>query len=531
MLPFASSHLVHSVNEATALESADAAPRTRRESVLSRLSRFAQPLAVDRRLVLGCLAVVGLVVRFWDIGQRGFWLDELSAVGTSALSFGDLLQALTVEANMTLYYWTLFAWLRIVGLGADEAVIRAPSAVIGAAAIPLVYVLGRRLHSPAAGLAAAALLAVNSFHVLMSQEARAYALLSSLTILSFILLDRALQHGRRRDWALHGLVIALAFYCHFYTALTILAQGVLVLSRRSRAALIGMIGSGTVMAVLLAQLVPFFIRQSHGAKLSHLLPPDLGDAVNFFVNFSGGSRGALLLYVVLAAIGIAAAPVARPVSYRNWLLLGWFFVPVGVAFGVSVFRPIFNDRYLFATLPALPLLAGVGVARLPRAAGLVVVAVVAGLSLWVLQGDFSVRRNEQWREAVAYSTGNSQPGDGWIFISKWGQNGFEYYGGWRWGTNPGAPYADVFEPFDWRQAFNIPKYRGVISMAELERFAASHPRVWLVLSHEFDAMVGGATSEVIDTSAPVRDWLTRHGYAASQRQFRFVGVLLYQRRA
>ena len=132
---------------------------------------------------------------------------------------------------MTVYYWVLFVWLRLVGFGASEAMIRLPSAVAGTVAIPLIYLLGQRLHSKRAGLAAAALLAVNSFHVLLSQEARAYALLSCFTILSFLMLDRSLESGRKRDWALHAVASTLAFYCHFYTAFTLVGQGVFVLSR------------------------------------------------------------------------------------------------------------------------------------------------------------------------------------------------------------------------------------------------------------------------------------------------------------
>ena len=493
--------------------------------------RLAMPcLAAREWMALVILSALALAFRLWDIGQRGFWLDELSAVGTSALSFADLVQALTVEANMTLYYWVLFVWLRIVGFGAPEGLIRALSAVLGTAAVPLVYLLGRRLHSPVAGLAAAGLLAVNGFHVLMSQEARAYAALSTLTVGSYLLLDRALQRRGWRDWIFHAVVTSLAFYCHFYTVFTILAQGMFVVSRRSRTALIGLVGSGLVMASLLAQLVPFFIRQSHGAKLSHLVPPDAADLLEFLVNYSGASLPALALYVALAAIGCFAAGRARPRVYRNALLLTWFGLPLGLALAISVVRPIFNDRYLFAVLPALPLLAGIGLARLPRPVGLATFVLLGGLSVWALQGDLEARRAEQWREAVSYATSNAQRGDGWIFVSKWGQNGFEYYAGWHWGTNPAAPYADVFEPFDWREAYTVPKYRGVLSLSDLDRFAAGHPRIWLVLSHEFDGGAGGPRAEPVDTSAPVRDWLTRHGYSASQRQFRFVRVLLYQRR-
>jgi mannosyltransferase len=484
--------------------------------------------AVSLPLVaLGAVCLLGLGLRLWDLGDRSFWTDELSAVGTSALSFRDLLQALTVEANMTLYYWALFVWLRIVGFGASEATIRLLSVAAGCGGIPLIYVLGRRLHSTAAGLAAAGLLAVNSFHVLMSQETRSYALLSTLTILSFILLDRSLETGRKRDWLLHGLVTIAAFYCHFYTVFTVLSQGVFVLSRRSRQALFGLVVSACAMALLAAQLVPFFIRQSNGAKLSHLLRPDFGDLQNFFVGFSGGNRWTLALYLVLALVGLLlAGNRARTTGYRAWLLLSWLVLPVGLSFLVSQVRPIFNDRYLFATLPALPLLAGIGLARLPWPAGVAAGLAVTTLSVYSQQGDFQVRRIEQFREAAAYTSTSARPGDGYIFVSKWGQNGFEYYAGWHWGTNPDAPYADVFEPFDWRVAATVPKYRGVIDMNALPRFASGHPRIWLVLSHEFDAVLNA------DTAAPVRDWLVRNGYGiAQQRQLKSVRIQFFQRRS
>ena len=479
---------------------------------------------LDDRLVLPGLYLLGLVPRLWDLGERSLWIDELSAVGTSALGFDELRQALTVDGNMTLYFWALFVWLRLVGFGAEEWLIRLLSVLVGSGAIPLSYLVGRRLSSRWAGLAAAALLAANPYHILLSQEARAYAQLSVLTLLSFLLLDRAVERRRWRDWLWHGLVSALACYSHFYTALTMLGQGLFVLTRRSRAALVGFTVSGLLTLLLLAQLVPFLVRQSGGDKLSHLLRPDLRDGLNFLIAFAGGSRYTLGLYLAFILIGLWGGAAARSRGYRAWFLLTWFLVPTVLAFGISQVREIFNERFLFATLPALPLLAGIGLARLPRPLGWAGGGVLVVLSLWSLAGDFEVRRNEQWREVVAYTTERTQPGDGYIFVSKRGQNGFEYYADWHWGANPRAPYADVFEPFDWQAAYRIPRYRGVESLRDLETFSAGHRRIWLILSHEFDSVLGG------DTAEPVRNWLTRHGYGATQRQFKGVRVLLYQRR-
>jgi mannosyltransferase len=492
--------------------------------ILSRTLLGCRLILDNHLVVLVVLAVFALELRLWDIGRRSLWLDELTSVAIGALELSDFLVGLSVYANMALYYGTLLVWLRLPGLGHDDGSIRLLSALFGAAAVLLTYALGRRLHSPGVGLASAALLAVNGFHVLMSQEARSYSLLSSLTAISYLTLDRALERKRARDWALYGLATALAFYSHFYTTFIVVAQGILVLSRRSRPALVGLLGSGLLMAVLVMPLAPYFVQQSHGRQLSHLTALTGQQFESFLVDFSGGSHATLALYLLLAVFGIGLKGGARTPSYRCWLLLSWLLVPIVLVVGISFVRPIFKDRYLFAILPALALIAGLGIARLPRFMGVATFGVVGLLSITAMRGDLEVRRDEHWRQAVAYATAQAEPGDGWIFISKWGQNAFEYYGGWRWGRNPDAPYADVLEPLDWREAARTPKYRGLLSMDGLERFAAGHPRIWLVLSHEFDAVEGG------DTSAPVREWLTRHGYGATPRQLSSVRVLLYQRR-
>jgi mannosyltransferase len=404
---------------------------------IDRLARW----MLDRQwLVLACLYLLGLAPRLWDSGRRSFLYDEPASVGIAALPFDQFRVAQWVEANMSMYRLALFVWLRLVGVGAEEGTIRLLSAMLGAAAVPLTYLLGRRLHSHTAGLIAAGLLVVHSYHASLSQEARAYAAFSSLTVLSYLMLDHALVGGRRRDWVLHGLVTSLAFYSHFFTAFTILAQGLFVLSRRSRAALLGLLWSGAIMALILAQLVPFFLQLPNASRLGHLDGPDFGYVLSTLDRLGGANLAMLAAYVILAALGIGlGGAAARSSGYGSWLLLTWLLGPLGLALGIFLVRPIFKDRYFLAILPALPLLAGVGLARLPRATGPAVFGAAAGLSLWVLLGHMPDRGDQRWREAVSHAMGIAQPGDGWIFASKLGQNAFEYYAGWHWNRNPAAP--------------------------------------------------------------------------------------------
>jgi hypothetical protein len=212
---------------------------------------------------------------------------------------------------------------------------------------------------------------------------------------------------------------------------------------------------------------------------------------------------------------------------RALIPLLWLLVPVLTMFLLSYVKPMFKERYLFATMPAFPLLAAVGImsCRPVLARPLAALAIV-GLALVPWWNGLEIRQSENWRAAVAYLDANAQPDDGWIFISKRGQLGYEYYGGWLAGGRSEASRPDVLESFSWDDlAASETYYRSLTSgTTRLPEFSSRHPRIWLVLSHEFDSTFDG------DTSEAVRTWLSRRGYAARQRAFQNIRVLLYERR-
>jgi hypothetical protein len=87
-----------------------------------------------------------------------------------------------------------------------------------------------------------------------------------------------------------------------------------------------------------------------------------------------------------------------------------------LAFAVSWVQPVFVSYYLIVTLPALALLAGAGLARLPgRAAGVAALAAVAALSV-VRVADFYVAGSvEDYRGAAHRMMGAMRPSDGVVY--------------------------------------------------------------------------------------------------------------------
>ena len=489
-------------------------------------------LVVALTIVIG----VGFLLRLRDLGTRSLWVDELFSIGLAAQTPATILTVLYgEEANMALYYAFMYVWLLLVGAVADETWMRLPSVLFGVAGLWALYRLGSRLDRPLTGLVAAGLAAVNAYHIEMSQEARAYTMWALLATLSWDALVEALDSGQRKSWLRYVAWTTVAFYTHFFTLFLIAGQVVVVAMRSRVAEWRVLVACGVCVGALCVPFLPFFVANSDGSQILHVRRSDLGDLFDLLRLFAGATTPLVVTYAALASIGAGVAvyratqAASRAAFGRALIPLLWLLVPVLTIFLLSYVKPMFKERYLFAAMPAFPLLAALGLMALrPVLLRPLAALALVGLALVPIANGLEIRQSENWRGAVAYLEATAQPGDGWIFISKRGQLGYEYYAGWLTGARSGQDRPEILEPFNWDElAASEVYYRALTpsATAQVPDFAARHPRIWFVLSHEFDSTFDG------DTSEAVRSWLTRNGYGARQRSFQNVRVLLYERRS
>src|SRR4051812_39825565 len=144
----------------------------------SGLSAYAQALreAIRARsrlfwLVAG-LTTLAAVLRFATIGLQAYHHDEI--VTASRVLRGSFWHAMDAvgfsESAPPLYYALAWIWTQFTGTG--EVGLRSLSALAGVATVPVAFLIGRQLRGERAGLAAAALVAVNPMLLWYSQEAR-----------------------------------------------------------------------------------------------------------------------------------------------------------------------------------------------------------------------------------------------------------------------------------------------------------------------------------------------------------------------
>ena len=211
--------------------------------------------------VVAALTVAGGALRALTSGAQSLWFDELVTVSLLRGGFGAMLDAIpTSERTPYLYY--VLAWPVVHLLGDGEVGARALSVAVGTATIPMAYLAGRELASRRVGLVTAALVAVNPMLVWYAQEARSYALLAFLATTGLWLFARARHADGHAALAAWAVVSSLALATHYFAALAVLPQAVVLIARpaggrRARAAA----WSALPLVVLLAH-VPLLREQT-----------------------------------------------------------------------------------------------------------------------------------------------------------------------------------------------------------------------------------------------------------------------------
>ena len=357
-------------------------------------------------LALAGIVALGAALRFATLGDQSLWLDEAFTRRIAADPLGNMLDLIRRGENTPpLYYALTWAWCQVAGTG--EAALRVTSALAGTATIPVAYLIGRQVASRAAGLLAAALVAVSPFLVWYSQEARAYALVVFLVSASLLFALRHDDEPARRSLVAWSATAALAVATHYFATFVVLLEAAWLL-RRPAARRAVLAGLAPVIAVGLA-LVPLALdqRRNEGAQVGDAsIPSRVGDLAQEFLvgKYGGPVRGlAPLCALLIVAGGAVALARAAPEARRRWLVplgigAGTILVPMALAVvGVDYFA----TRYLaVAWVPLFAALAAVLAARrLGAVAGVALAAVFLTVSVAV---PFTPRlQRDDWRSAAA----------------------------------------------------------------------------------------------------------------------------------
>ena len=359
--------------------------------------------------LLAAATIAGAVLRIVAIGREALWGDE-ALTYVLAQAPAEALARAPIDPTAPLYYWL---HQLLIPDGASAAAGRSIAMVAGVLAIPAAFFLARQMIGRGAWLAAA-WVAVSAPLVDYSQEARAYALLVLLILLSALALHRALDPAARRQGSsMAAFVVAtlLALYTHF-VALFWAAPAILILvvESRRRGDPRRAVAAGLATVAVVVGVVPEVQRAWRYATENNafhwLEQPDLGGFFTLvgslwfpFGPLALSGLAAALLVLLAVRQRQALAAWARRDPAAALILAALLLQPLGLwLFGFLV-SPVIMPRTVLPSLAGVGLLVALLLQPLPaRVRGSCGAAILAAaLAATLLSGP--VRRKEPWGAA------------------------------------------------------------------------------------------------------------------------------------
>lgn len=450
--------------------------------------------------LLTLVVLAGGALRFYQLGFQSLWLDEAASVAFASGDLGYIFRfTFSKEPNPPLYYVLLHYWLLFFGTA--EAAVRSLSAAAGTASLVALYAVGRQLFNPVTGLLAAAVMAVSPFHFWLSQETRAFALLSLFSLLTLYALLRALASEVRGWWLAYSVLALATIYLHLFGFLVLGAFVLMApLVRRPERAWLLKLALATAVPVLLYLPWLFSLLNQFGEpqwrtrlgvteilrQTARTLP--MGEELVW--EYAG--RG-WVVWLALAALPVPLLAV-RPRPVARLLALGvWQAAPLVASYLISFVSPIYAPRYLIVIAPAFYLAIAVGLARLTERIWPVAPLALALLALTaapVFAAAYSVPLKEDYRGAARYLREHTVPGDAIVIMAGYLEYAFLYYG-----VDGETPLGDV------TGSAQVPP--------ALAPLADRHPRLWFVQSHY----------EIVDPGRHAERWLLERCSVKQEKHF------------
>ena len=444
---------------------------------------------------LAAVLAVGALLRVLAL-QKPLYIDEIVTVTVATAPLDAMPSVMRqIDASPALFPLILHGWLAIID---TDVWARLLPALIGVAAVAMVFVLARRAFGVRTGIAAAFVFAIAPPQVHYAQYVRSYSLFTLLSLVYVWLALRWLQdsgRGRLRDVLVVTAVVTALLYTHYLSMLVAVGPcAALAWYLRATPGRVAAFASAHVLAGLLfLPGVPLLQHNMAADRVRNVDRPAPPPAVvlvpNLVAELSVGQRAlgfsdatarrlvlgaAALTFPVLLALGVRAG--WRGDRAATVLLLSLALVPLVIYLGAG--RRLIAVRFFLPSAAAYAVLVAHGLASLrawrAAVAGLAVTLLaVVPLAHFYTVFEWSYPHALVAREMLA----RAKPGDLLLVVHP-----FEafYYRRYLDGRLPVTGL--VFTPLVDQPGYVIkpPALRADAAREVVRREAARHGRLWIV---------------------------------------------------
>ena len=395
---------------------------------------------------LWCILLLAAGVRFYGFTASAIWCDEGSSLMLSAYPLAEIWSHASHDVHPPLYFMLLHGWMAM--FGDSLASIRSLSVLPGIVTVMLGMWLVRLVATQRAALLAGLLLALLPTAVRYSQEVRMYALLGVWLIAATIALVYWIKAPHSYRYPLiYTLLMAAAFYTHYFTAFCVIAHWLyLLLCGRAIRWLIKRpawwLANVAIVLLFLPWLPGLVDLLQHMAELKsggdvgwepavdarslpamlwQLLTQDEGDNLPWPVFW-------LSPLALLGSMVWMALRDATPHKFTSLIVI-YTLLPILAIYAVSFASPLFIERYVMFAALGLPLLVAIAVDRLlthKRALAIAILALFIGTEAVGLRSNFSSDA-DHFDRLVEHVNQQFKPGDRIVVSDLFWYFSFVYY--------------------------------------------------------------------------------------------------------
>jgi len=344
----------------------------------------------NKYLLLG-IVILAIALRLYGFTSEGIWIDE--AVSVYHAGQGAVHVLGFVDTNPPLHLLVLQPFTYF---GLDSFWIRMPFLICGVLSVLLIYLVGKELFNRRVGLYSSLILALSSYHIYYSQEARPYALLAFLSLASFYFFITYLKSPTKRNGLGYLITTSLAVYTHYFGAFLFIAQNVyLLLSKeRPRKWL-------SLQGILIVSYIPagFLVFRALESFTVFWLSSEFLTDMLFLPDIFSGNPFLAVIYVLLSLYGIF---ILRRNRKALPLLLVWILLPILIPLGISLYKIVLLPRYVMYISFPFFILAAFTLDKLKKNLRVLVLLLVVVLSFTAVYTQAARVDKEDWREVSFY---------------------------------------------------------------------------------------------------------------------------------
>lgn len=380
-------------------------------------------------LIIISIIILSFLFRVYDLGSESVWYDEGYSVYHAEKPILEAINILDQDRYpyYILYDAILHFWIKL--FGDSEFSIRFPSVIFGILSIYVIYKLGELIFGTNVGLLASFILSITLYHIRYSQEARSYSLLVLLVLLSNYYLVKILENTERKYIIGYIISSIMMIFAHGYGFFYIIFQNVYYFLQKKRDLKLWAIVQGIIFSTFVLW-IPFFLRK---IKLNDniLKPPTVDSIFNTFKIYVG-SEQILYIYMAIIIIGISIGLINRYDNKnvgRYLFVILWLVIPFIISYTISyTIEPIYHNRYLMASFPALVLLFSKGLSNFKKIPIILsVLLIVLLLQIPLIEGYYHDIKKDQWRETTYYIKNATADNDMILLYPNFTKIPFGYY--------------------------------------------------------------------------------------------------------